>query len=182
MTHYKYQSEKSTFVATYKRGALCKVEHKRGSNTPQQWRGFILTVPFHEKDIESFSEKWKKVYVSEFKPGKKKQAPKTDSQYKHYVSDWFLFYHQVNQVEPKFTATDGKAIKAIMKHFESISDSPEDARASWQAILVNWKTLPDFYRRKTDLVFINAKLNEIITHLKDTDNGRQQANTFREKI
>ncbi len=172
MIHYKFQSERSTFVATYKRSYLCKIEHKRGENSPRQWRGIVFSIPHRESGIDAFKEKYTKVVVSEFKPSK---TTKAASLYKEYVADWFLFYYKINGTDPRFNATDGKCIKAIMRHFETTHNTPEDARGAWQAILAKWHKLPEFYRNKTDLAFINAKLNEIITQLKNEQSTTNQA-------
>lgn len=170
MNTYKLQSEISSYLATYKAGKLKQVVHHRGENTPRQWRGFIFSVPISEKDMNQFIAQYKKIHVARYIPKTKNQNP---SLYKYYVSDWFLFYQNINRIEPKYTASDGKAMKAIIKHLENVSNSPEDARALWAALLSRWHTLPTFYRNKTDLLYINAKLNEIITLLNHEQTSKQ---------
>lgn len=177
MATYKITGTHSTFIVTYARNRLKRVEIKYGNNEKTMWHNFIFSLPHREDELEEFGRKYKNVVIAA-----QTEKTKEVSQYKHYVSDWFLFYFNINDIEPKFTATDGKCIRDIMKHFEAVSNTPKDARAAWQALLKQWHTLPDFYRKKTDLAFINAKLNEIITQLKDERNTKAKANSDAEDL
>lgn len=169
MAKYKIKGKHTTFTVGYNAaGRLKSIAHVAGNNDDVAWMGLVNIVPNTESDLSEFIRNYRSLKVTAMT-----KAP--DTLYKHYVSDWFLFYYTINDIEPKFTGTDGKCIREIMKHFETVSDTPENARAAWQALLAKWNTLPDFYRKKTELTFINARLNEIITHLKDEGNTKAQA-------
>lgn len=144
--------------ATYsKAGALKKIEAVRKSGG---WHILWSVLPVRLADVDHCRKKFPDVSYQ-----LQDKSPK--SMYKDYVNAWFDFFKKLNGIAPKFGATDGAAIKAIMRYLESVSESPEVALATWQAILGNWHKLDDFYRKSPDLKFINSQLNKIITNLKD---------------
>lgn len=105
--------------------------------------------------------------VTDWSP-KKGSKKSTDSKSLHneYVAAWKDFYLRTNDILPRFGALDGKMIKEIRTYLEKVSDSPDQALATWQAILENYHRLEDFFRLNTDLKFINSQINKIITQLK----------------
>ena len=174
MKKYNIIGKTATYRATFKTGKLVRIEHVRGKNTCDAWTYLMRSIPHSEDHLH---------YAADIFPNLKVEPVESaaKSLYKYYVADWFYFYHRLNGVEPKFTATDGKAMKSIMTYLEGVSADPESARAAWQAILHRWHLLPDFHRAKTDVVYINAKLNEIIT-LLNTRNEDRKGKSIRDKI
>jgi len=157
-----------TLLASYKRGLLHRIDVIRGKIDGSVMAKLHMCVPLHPSQCEERQKQW---------PSLKYElvTDKPPSTYKYYVEHWFIFYYGLNNVEPKFTATDGKAVRGIQQHLEKVSADELEALASWKAILAKWHKLPDFYRNKTDLTYINAKLNEIITQLKDEQSNNKQA-------
>jgi hypothetical protein len=123
----------------------------------EQHEGFMLLG--REKWHELAGEVLDKVKAA----GKKKP---TGSNHNEYVAAWKDFYLRQNNILPRFNAIDGKQIKEIKQYLERVSESPEQALATWLAILDNYHRLEDFFRLNTDLRFINSQINKIITQLK----------------
>lgn len=174
MRKYNIIGKTATYRATFKAGKLMRLEHVRGKNTSDAWSYLMRSIPHNEEHLHNAADLF---------PNLKVEAVKSEAKtmYKYYVSDWFHFYHNLNGVEPKFSGTDGKALKSIITYLEGVSPNPETARATWQTILHRWHLLPEFHRAKTDIVYINAKLNEIIT-LLNTQNVDRKAQSIRDKI
>lgn len=175
MKKYNITGQTATYRATYKAGKLQRIEHISGKNTSNAWAYLMRTIPHTEEHLHNHADIFPNLKVEPV------QA-KTTSLYKHYVADWFYFFHKLNGVEPKFTATDGRALKSIIKYLESISPTPQQARNTWQALLMQWHLLPPFHKSKTDIVYINAKLNELITLLKNVNHEEEKARNIRDAI
>lgn len=169
MKKIKITGKKSAFEASYNSaGKLTGWKLIRGQLNKQLYIKLPSLIPHSLAELEQYKLEWPALVYSD--------ATKTPpSQYGLYVANWCDFYYSVNGIRPKFGATDGHAIKGIMAYLESQHDE-HHALATWQAMLQNWHRLPEFYRKKTDLTFINAKMNEIITHLTDGQSTAVQAN------
>lgn len=118
----------------------------------------------HPMTLERFHEAVKLVAGANKRASRSSGTEKT-SLHNDYVAVWKEFYLKQNNILPRFGAIDGKMIKEIMKYLEKVNDSPEQALATWQAILSNYHRLEDFFRLNTDLKFINSQINKIITQL-----------------
>jgi len=169
MTKYSITHPKITVWVWYRAGTLVKFQVKKGSLKALEakpYKNLQRWVPLYEVEIDTknFGDFEYKLLNG--------QAPNLYSQFN---TDWFQFYYNLNNIQYKFTASDGRALKSIIKYLEE-NGGPEEARANWQAILANWHKLPSFYRNKTNLVFVNAQLSTIITILKDEQSSTAQAN------
>ena len=160
MTKYEIQHPDITVWAWYRAGKIAKLALRKGDLRGDAWAKVALWVPGEEGLINSFADRWPKIKYRQV-------TGTTERLYKYLVADWFVFYHNLNGLEYKFSGVDGKAMKQIEKYL--VGNFGEDARAQWQAILGSWHRLPEFYRKKADVVFVNAKLNEILTQLKHNE-------------
>lgn len=106
------------------------------------------------------------------KPVKKRDS--SGSNYREYVSAWFDYFKRTNGISPSFGQVQGAALKQIRIYLEKESESPEQALATWKAILSNYHRLEDFYRLNADLKFINSQINKIITQLKHVTGKAKQ--------
>ncbi len=165
-------AEKVRFKCTYRNGSLFKAEIIAGKLLRGSWVGLCVWVPAQLKDVEEHKKKFPYCdYILH-------DEPKYDSTYKEYVSAWFSFFKSLNGINPKFTATDGVALKSIIRYLEAEAYTPHEAFSTWVALLARWRELDDFYRKSPDLKFINSQMNKIITNLNDVskkENNRDAA-------
>lgn len=175
MVKYLIKHQVVTLWVWYRSGHLHKMQVRKGSfkakggapfHTLSQW------VPLLEEEIPALNEKYKAIEYAKVE----KDTEQSKSLYGQFVSDWWLFYERLNGVEPHYQGKDGQAIKKIIDYLTHISKDDVEARGTWAMILGSWNSLPEFYRNKPDLTFINSKINEIITHLKNDQSNQTKAN------
>lgn len=179
MTKYEITHPDLTLWVWYRGGTVAKLQVRRGSFAKHQaaWPTIAKWVPKSETDIEAYAERWPAIQYK--RQGANRDAP-SGSLYKYLVSDWFMMYFDLFRAEYRFSGVDGKAMKGIEKHL--VSAYGDDARATWQALLSRWNELPDFYRKKADLAFVNAKLNEIIAHLNTNEQAESEKDNIRRSL
>ena len=68
---------------------------------------------------------------------------------------------------PKIDGSDGKGLKQTVAYLNTLSGDVVD---TFQYILINWDTLPEFYRQSTRLRQINSNIHNIIYHFKKKNN------------
>lgn len=110
---------------------------------------------------------------------KKIEKEVKDSEYNDYVEEWFAFYKQRVGVNPKFDGVQGKALKTIIQYLKS--ETGENAMVTFQYMLNNWNKLDAFTQSKTNLMYINSHISEILTQLKHGKRGEKQAANLAEK-
>lgn len=163
-THYNLHiiSVETDLKITYKDGVFKKLEHLKGIFDEAMLKAIGKAIPKHEKDMETFQENFKQYFV--YKPF---DETKIVSIFSQFNSSWFAFFRkQNNNLDPKFTGTDGTALKQIIAYLKSINNGDEDAAlASWNLLLDNWNSLSEFHQKQTDLKYINSKLNVIIREI-----------------
>lgn len=161
-----------TLKLTYRSGKFLKLEKQKGKLTDEMLLKIGHIIPPLEDKIMTYNDRFRESveirYIS--KPVK---VAKQKSQFSKYNSAWFGFFSKFNGFAPKFSATDGKALKMIIAHLEQISNTEDEAYAMWQVILDQWKNLDKFHQQHTDLKYINSQLNVILTAIKksNSDNG-----------
>lgn len=152
-----------TLIVIYRDGIISEI---KGINTlPEVAYAWIARLcPRKEADIEEtqkkFGEKGASVIYT------KQEKAKPASTHRQFVGIWFDFYKKRFDIKPKHTAVEGKAIKGIIKYLTGMTDTEEEAVAVWSNILQRWAELDTFTQSKTELIYINAKLNLIIQQLK----------------
>lgn len=171
---------------TYKRGKFAKLEIQKGDFEDIQIYQIGTIIPPTEDKIDAFQKKFGEG-ISYHKQGisAKIETQKTASLYKNFVKNWFDFYENQHGIKPKFSATDGKVLKEIIKYFTEICQSEEQALASWEILLQNWQKLDAFHQKNTDLKYINSNLNKILQNAKQlTANGSKSAysHSFKRRI
>ena len=161
----------ATIECSYHDGNLKGLKMLRGNLTPSVWARIQRYIPHNLDQLEEFSKRTDSLTYAMY-VGKSS----TQSAYKEFVEVWFDFYQRINGHVPDFKGTDGRALKQLIAYFQKLHPGDDlAALGTWKALLGQWKHLPEFYRKKTDIVFINAKINEIITHLKDEQSNSSQA-------
>lgn len=171
-------SAKATILAEFSKGNLKKITLQKGKLSPEQWQKIGSILPPTEDEIESFKNRLNNVIV--YIPNEKQK-----SLYTHFLDAWLLFYENFSGVKPRFNATDGKALKEIIKYFQEVSQDDNEALLTWQVLLENWQKLDAFHQKNTDLKYINGNLNKIIQNAKQiTSNGTKSkySNDFKRKI
>jgi hypothetical protein len=89
------------------------------------------------------------------------------SLYTEAVERYDAWHKHTLGVRMRFSAAQGKAMKAILAYLlQECSNDEQAALNSWQVILDNWPRLNAFLRGQTDLTQINKNLVEIILKIK----------------
>lgn len=166
MNKYEIKGETATIHAWYRAGLLVKMQVKKGKLNQSSLNLLADWMPLKESEMDEVEQRWPKLTYSLI-------SGEPQKLYSQLVREWFNFYERLNGVRPKFTGTDGKAIRGIEKYLNEVCSDPMEALGTWQLILGQWHTLPEWYQQKTDLTFINAKMNEILTNLKHGKSTRQ---------
>lgn len=171
-------STQAVILAEYARGKLKKITLQKGKFTAEQWQKIGMILPPTESEILSFKNRLNGVATYEVLEEKK-------SLYAQFLNGWFDFYESFTGMKPKFSATDGKVLKEIIKYFQEVCHSEEQALQSWEFLLKNWHKLDAFHQKNTDLKYINSNLNKILQNAKQlTTNGSKSkySDSFKRKI
>jgi hypothetical protein len=152
---------------TYANGWLVCVEIvKNREKGAHKWGHIMQVLPHREDELQHYIDNlagrvtYEKALTAE-------GAKKSQSLYSKFTHAWFMFYFDLTGFEPKFTATDGKALKEIAAYLLSQSNSEQEALSTWTYILKNWSKLDKFTQSKTELTYINSKLNSILIAFKN---------------
>lgn len=170
MTDYILELEKVVVIATYsKGGGLKRLNAKKGFVADAIKAGHVIA--YNEKDIER--EHWKL-----------HEPQKADAFYSSAIKVWAEFFQKRSGFGYRFSPTDGKALKSIGSALTDIGGGTEKALDMWKYLTLNWDSLPDFYRDKPQLNFINSQLNTILNLLKNgkatnESHARNSANNIR---
>ena len=168
-THYNINLVKTNtdLKLTYRDGKFQNLKHLRGVFDAVMVKYIRDVVPPRESDLEAFilSEKGKVIYTSEPK--------KPQSLNSKFSGAWFAFFRKENNnIDPKYTGADGKALNQIITYLKNINNGDEAAAiANWNLLLDNWSELSDFHQAQTDLKYINSKLNVIIREIIKNNGG-----------
>lgn len=74
---------------------------------------------------------------------------------------------QITQVPAKIDATQGKALKYIIKYLKSIDDDPKKIAINFTAILSKYDKWDNFHKKQLKLTEINSNLVNIINFIKN---------------
>ncbi len=161
MTEYTMEIGKASLLLAYtKAGKLKRIEAKKGFLYADTLGSLVPSTEAEIKELASRSEYIKQV------------SNEKDPFFSAAQSKWLSFFkNSTGGIAYRFTPIDGKALKEIGKHLTEISGSTEKALESWQYVLANWNSLPDFYRNKPELKFVNSQLNTILKLLKNGQTG-----------
>ncbi len=164
------------FVVSYRSGKFHKLESKNGRLKEQkQWNGLMSIIPKKEADIENINTQYHERGVRYTLM--LKEAPKT--LYAKFMDAYFLFYETQSEVKPRINAVEGKALKSIISHLQSICGDDLEALGTWEVILSNWNKIEAYYAKQMELRQINSNIDRIIRQIKDgkgTDQARKKAN------
>jgi hypothetical protein len=163
-------------TANYKRGKLQLVE---AETPPLNLLKVAEKVPTLEKDVDT------SLMVQQAQ-AKAKNLFTTPA-----MQAWNRFYEKKAGLPYRFTAADGGALANIGKYLADVCNgSTDEALGLWDYIIANWEQLPDFYRTKPDLKFVNSQLNKIVYQLRNgkpttaagTATQRNDADDLRSRI
>ena len=161
---YEIRGKYITLWVWYKtNGNLQKIEVRRGELKRIHLMQLSWWVPPTEKELEQ-RKKQNPGVIYQLVAGR----GSSKSIYQAYVNVWFSRFQEITDgLEPKFDGADGKALNSIIKYLNDVSENPEAALNTFDALLSNWNKLDEFYQKNLDLKFINSQLNKIIINLKD---------------
>lgn len=151
------------FKVTYRDDKFRKLEHLRGKLDDAMLRQLGRIIPRLEANIEAFK-------IQHHANVNYTIITQVKSQFTLFKDTWETFYESFYQLPPKFTGTEGNALKGIITHLTRIGKSETEALALWQIILQKWHTLSDFHQQNADLKYINSKLNIILNAIKQQNN------------
>jgi len=95
--------------------------------------------------------------------GKKKQTSPYFTSCMEYWNNWYI---RETGLVPKIDGSQGKALKEILKYFES-NYQESTSEQCFIAILDNWKRLSNFNQQFRSLREINSRLNNILNEIKN---------------
>lgn len=100
-----------------------------------------------------------------------------DDQYGYSVWVQRFFQHRIDVGSPlaRFTAADGKAIKAIKSYLRKLTESSSAAYEAFDYVLINWRSLSPFLQSMITLPQMNKYLDEIV--MKLNPNGAAKTKT-----
>ncbi|MCI2229563.1 hypothetical protein MC378_10325 [Polaribacter sp. MSW13] len=157
---------KTDLKLTYRDGKFKKIEHLRGAVDASILKHIGIVIPPKESDLNAFMKamEGRALYTSE---------QKIVSLFSKFNTVWFAFFRKENNnIDPKFTGADGKALNQIITYLKNINTGDEAAAlANWQLLLDNWSSLSEFHQKQTDLKYINSKLNVIIREIIHNNGG-----------
>ncbi len=170
------------FVVSYRSGKFHRLEAKNGKLKEQkQWDGLMIIIPKKEEDIQSINQQYNERGVEY--TFKVKEAPQT--LYAKFMDAYFLFYENQSEVKPRINAVEGKALKSIISHLQSICGDDLEAFGTWEVMLNNWHKLEAFYAKQMELKQINSNIGSIIRQIKDgkgSDQARKKANSHADDL
>lgn len=98
---------------------------------------------------------------------KKENKENENSIHKSFISEYDLFFNSYFGFKPNYTAADFKAVKLLIKYFNSNTNGDESKSLdAWKIVLKNWDNLSDFYKQKSTLREINSNITKILIEIK----------------
>ncbi|WP_438710838.1 hypothetical protein ACSTS3_19565 [Aquimarina muelleri] len=167
--HYKIhiKSCNTNLKVTYRKGSFLKVEKLTGKLTDKQVKSIGALIPPTEGNIKLYKTIHENIIIIT-------SIEKAKTLYTEFLDDWFAFYDDFMKIKPRFNATDGKHLKAIIKYLTEISQGEKEALELWKIILNNWGKLDDFYKKSADLKFISSQINKILINVKGVNKTNEQ--------
>lgn len=176
-TKYLFTTPSATgiMIITYVNGVFKQMERKAGTYNDHQWKRISSIIPLKENDIANV--KIPNVELTKFTP-----IPKGQKIFKRFNEVYFDFHRNRLNIDPKFGATEGKALKEIIKYLTSQSKDEEEALTVWQLIFNNWEHLTPYYQGKIRLVEINSNLVNIIDQIKNGEHSKEAGDNIADEI
>lgn len=95
------------------------------------------------------------------------ELSKDNSLHKSFIAEYDLFFNSYFGFKPNYTAADFKAVKLLIKYFNSNTNGDESKSLdAWKIVLKNWDNLSDFYKQKSTLREINSNITKILIEIK----------------
>jgi hypothetical protein len=167
---------KTKLVVVYHNGQFKRLEYKSGGVKDNFWLHLTKAIPFMEHHIKDV------VFSLENRVNYDLIETKVLSEYTQFLDEYFMFFELNYKFNPKINATEGKALKELIKYLNSISSTKDEALNIWKQLLNNWKCLDEFYQNQNQLKQINSNLTTLLIQLKNgnsktgtTNNERVQA-------
>jgi len=113
---------------------------------------------------------------------KKRKEPSEPSSgiYQSCIDLYFKWHEDKLGGKPQFDASDGKGLKAAIKHFNTLEAGDEAVLKNFNALLSNYDKWDKWHRTQTRLRQINSNLTNIINVLKNGQ-SKPTANDFTEE-
>ncbi|MCP4123783.1 MAG: hypothetical protein GY751_18700 [Bacteroidetes bacterium] len=116
------------FVVSYRSGKFHKLEAKNGKLKEQkQWDGLMSIIPKKEADVQSINKQYHERGIEYTLMVK--ETPKT--LYAKFMDAYFHFYETQSEVKPRINAVEGKALKSIISHLQSICGDDLEALGTY---------------------------------------------------
>lgn len=162
---------KSKFVISYKNGAFLKLEHKTGKLADErQWDNFMKLIPQLEAEIPDYQNKIRVGTITYTLIENKKPI----SLFSQMIDEYFIFFEKQTDLPPRINAVEGKSLKDIIKHLQSICTDDVEVMTVWKTIFLNWHKVEPFYAKQMQLKQINSNISNILTQVKN-GNGNNTA-------
>lgn len=163
----------AVFKLTYKDGVFFRLEAKRQDFKENQRDRLMQVIPHLEKGLE----------INSYNGVTIERELKEQSEFTQYLSEYSAKYLQLSGgLQHRMNGIEGNALKAIIKHLESISTTPAEAFILWQQILSNWDKIEPFYAKQMELRQINTNINIILRQVKYGGTGKSKTANYADDI
>lgn len=165
------------FKIGYKKTKLNKIEHLAGKLNKGSYIDLHNIIPNEEERIPVIIKNRSKEIVFE-----KITKESTKSLYRDLLAIYYYFYEKKFNIAPRINAIEGKSLKMIIAFLRKICADDAEVKATFEAILLQWHKLPDFYQNQADLKQINSNLNTILRQLKNGQNNKKASDDLRDSF
>lgn len=153
-----------------------KLEIVKGKLSDRELEQVGRLIPPTLEDMEQYKKRFEHSVL--YQPEEKKA-----SIYKQFTDTWFRFYEDYAGFKPRFNATEGKALKGIIKYLTDICKDEDEACQTWEVVLNEWNKLDEFHQKNTDLKYINGNINRILDNVKRLNTtSAKYSSDFKRKV
>ena len=160
----------------YKDGRFKSLEWLSGQTANQnQYEWLMKFAPQLEAAILILEIEWK---------GKVKweKVEKSESLWGWFIDQYSTWYFKITSLQPRITGTEGKALKSIIQHLNSVCKNENEIKETWTLIFKRWNDLTAFYQSQTELRQINSNLNIILRQLGSVSKAESLDDKFKEML
>ncbi len=160
MTEYTMEIGKASLLLAYtKAGKLKRIEAKKGFLYADTLGSLVPSTEAEIKELAERSEYIKQV------------SNEKDPFFTTAQSYWLGSYKMRSGISYRFKPQCGKALKEIGVYLTQECGDTEKALQIWYYLCRDWDRLPEFYRNKPELTFVNNQLNTLLNLLKNGQTG-----------
>lgn len=164
------------FKIRYKAGRFNRIEHLSGNLANQQQHEALMKLcPQLEKAILILQMEWKDRGIS----WEKLEKAASGSLFSWFIAEYSTWYEANTKLKPRITGAEGKSLKSIIQHLNSVCETEQEAQETWSAIFKKWNDLSPFHQSQTELRHINSNLNIILRQIGNVSKAESLDDKFK---